>query len=162
MTKKVLFSNKMLVLLQKYTKRGKRTHCLLRFPLFGLILCLVSKQSFSGTPVFPVSLTHPLGTLSLPFRGQTNADRFMRKRKARPFPLPACPRGQMTQNLRLPVGYARSIRGERVSSIACSLSLVWGSQTRAIPYAPLRANVLYPRCCSARRACKSACSKMAL
>lgn len=49
----------------------------------------------------------------------------------------------MTQNLRLPVGYARSIRGERVSSIACSLPpLVWGRKTRAIPYAALGANIL--------------------
>ena len=48
----------------------------------------------------------------------------------------------MTQNLRLPVGYARSIRGERVSSIACSLPLVWDRKNRTIPYAALGANVL--------------------
>lgn len=52
------------------------------------------------------------------------------------------PRGQITQNLQIRVGYARSIRGEHVSSIACSLSLVWGRKTRAIPYAALGANVL--------------------
>ena len=54
------------------------------------------------------------------------------------------PPGQITQNPQIRVGYARSIRGEHVSSIACSLSLVWGRKTRAIPYAALGANVLLP------------------
>lgn len=52
------------------------------------------------------------------------------------------PRGQITQNPQIRVGYARSIRGERVSSIACSLPLVWGRKTRPIPYAALGANIL--------------------
>lgn len=162
MTKKVLFSNKMLVLLQKYTKKGE-THTLpLAFPPFWAYSMSCFETILFRHSGFPGTASVLLGTLSLPFWGQPDPGRIIRRRKARPFPLPACPRGKMTQNLQIRVGYARSIRGERVSSIACSLSLVWGRKTRAIPYAALGANVLYPRCCSARRACKSACSKMAL
>ena len=145
-------------------------------------------------PIFSPCL-HAAGHLVYPFRGQPNAGRFTQQRKVRPFPLPAHLWGQMTQNLRLRVGYARSIKGQSVSSIACSLSPCMGQKNmgrfmrqgkakgfsshlhaaghfvhplsgsaKPGPYlTPLYAQTsFYPRCCSARWACRSACSKMAL
>lgn len=143
MTKKVLFSNKMLVLLQKYTKKGE-THTLpLAFPPFWAYSMSCFETILFRHSGFPGTANVLLGTLSLPFWGQPDPGRIIRRRKARLFPC-LRPRGKMTQNLQIRVGYARSIRGERVSSIACSLPLVWGRKTRAIPYAALGANILLP------------------
>lgn len=134
--KNILFSNKMLVLLQKYTKKGE-THTLpLAFPPFWAYSMSCFETILFRHSGFPGTASVLLGTLSLPFWGQPDPGRIIRRRKARPFPPPACPSGKMTQNLRLPVGYARSIRGKHVSSIACSLPPCMGQKN---PGHPLRA-----------------------
>ena len=143
MTKNILFSNKMLVLLQKYTKKGE-THTLpLAFPPFWAYSMSCFETILFRHSGFPGAANMPPGTLSVPLEdGQTRAALYGGEK---PDLSPRLrPRGQMTQNLQIRVGYARSIRGERVSSIACSLSLVWGRKTRAIPYAALGASVLLP------------------
>lgn len=134
MTKNILFSNKMLVLLQKYTKKGETHTYPLAFPPFWAYSMSCFETILFRHSGFPGAANMPPGTLSLPFWGQPDPGRIIRRRKARPFPRLRL-RGQMTQNLRLWVGYARSIRGERVSSIACSLSPCMGQKK---PGHPLR------------------------
>lgn len=97
MTKKVLFSNKMLVLLQKYTKKGETHTYPLAFPPFGAYPMSCFETILFRHAGFPGAANMPLGTLSLPFWGQPDPGRIIRRRKARPFPPPAPP-GKMTQN----------------------------------------------------------------
>lgn len=91
MTKNILFSNKMLVLLQTYTKKGE-THTLpLAFPPFWAYSMSCFETILFRHSGFPGTASVLLGTLSLPFRGQPDPGRIIRRRKARPFPLPAPP-----------------------------------------------------------------------
>lgn len=93
---------------------------------------------------FPGTANAPPGHLVPPLSGSDKRRPLYAEAKSQTFP-PACaPGAKWLKTLRPRVGYARSIRGERVSSIACSLPLVWGRKTRAIPYAALGANVLLP------------------
>ena len=82
---------------------------------------------------FPGAVNAPPGHFVYPFGGRPNPGRFMRKPKARPFPRLRA-RGQMTQNLRLRMGCARSIRGEHVSSTPISFPPVRDRKTRAALY----------------------------
>lgn len=90
--KKFCFLTKCWFFCRHTQKRGKRTHCLLRFPLFGLILCLVSKQSFSGTPVFP-ALPAPPGHFVPPLLGAAGPGPHYTAAKSQTFPLACMPPG---------------------------------------------------------------------
>lgn len=135
MTKNILFSNKMLVLLQKYTKKGETHTYPLAFPPFWAYPMSCFETILFRHSGFPGTANAPPGHLVPPLLGAAGPGPHYAAAKSQAFP-PACmPLGKMTQNLRLPVGYARSIRGERVSSIACSLPPCMGQKN---PGHPLR------------------------
>lgn len=149
MTKKVLFSNKMLVLLQKYTKKGE-THTLpLAFPPFWAYSMSCFETILFRHSGFPGTASVLLGTLSLPFWGQPDPGRIIRRRKARPFPPPAPP-GQNDSKPSDSGGLCPLDKGRtrvlyRLFSFPCmGQKIVWGRKTLAIPYAALGANALLP------------------
>lgn len=98
MTKNILFSNKMLVLLQTYTKKGETHTYPLAFPPFWAYSMSCFEAILFRHSGFPGTASVLLGTLSLPFWGQPDPGRFIRRRKAGIFPPAYASLGQMAQN----------------------------------------------------------------
>lgn len=152
MTKKVLFSNKMLVLLQKYTKKGE-THTLpLTFPPFWACSMSCFETILFRHSGFPGAANMPPGTLSLPFWGSAKPGPLYAaaKSQGRFFP-PACTppgpndSGPSASGGMCPLDKGRTRVLYRLFSFPCmGQKIVWGRKTLAIPYAALGANVLLP------------------
>lgn len=149
MTKKVLFSNKMLVLLQKYTKKGE-THTLpLAFPPFWAYSMSCFETILFRHSGFP-GLYAPGALCPSPFGGSRTRAALYGGEKPDLSPCLHAPRGKMTQNPLASGGLCPLDKGRtrvlyRLFSFPCmGQKIVWGRKTRAIPYAALGANVLLP------------------
>lgn len=91
MTKNILFSNKMLVLLQTYTKKGETHTYPLTFPPFWACSMSCFETILFRHSGFPGAANMPPGTLSLPFWGSAKPGPLYAaaKSQGRFFP-PAC------------------------------------------------------------------------
>lgn len=93
MTKKVLFSNKMLVLLQKYTKKGETHTYPLAFPPFWAYPMSCFETILFRHSGFPGTANAPPGHLVPPLSGSDKRRPLYAEAKSQTFPLACMPPG---------------------------------------------------------------------